>query len=172
MNDIMPDRKKAVLKGVLNAAAFAFLILFHYSGASIKISYANPMGVLALLVALIIFCSELTGVLTGILVGIVLDSVASTPTGFNTLTLMVLSFAATLISHYLFNKNLKSAIALCFLCSVFYFAARWLVCFAFSGDVAGSFTYLLRYGMGSAIYTTVFAVPFYYFEKKLFNIAR
>ncbi len=168
----MVHRKRTVLTAVLNTAMFALLILFHYSGANIKILDANPMGVLALLVAFIMFAGELTGVLTGALIGILLDSVASTPIGFNTITLTLISLLAALVSHYLFNRNLKSALALCLLCSVLYFAARWLVCFAFSGDVAGSFNYLLRYGVGSAIYTTVFVIPFFYIEKRLFSIVR
>lgn len=165
----MASGKKTFLISLINAALFLVLILFHYSGASIKISGANPMSALALLVAVIMFSGELGGVLAGTVLGIVLDSVSSTPMGFNTVTLIIISFSATLVSHYLFNRNLKSAIALCLMCALFYFGARWLVGFAFAGDVEGSFEYLIRYAVPSAVYTTVFIVPFFFMEKYLFS---
>lgn len=165
----MKSRKKQFFIAFINAVLFTILILFHFSGASIKIGGANPFTVLALLVAVIIFSSEFTGVLTGALIGIILDSVTSTPVGFNTITLILISFLATLISHYIFNKNLKAALTLCLICAALYFSARWLVGFAFTGDIAGSFTYLLSYAATSAVYTTVFIIPFFYIEKHLFS---
>ena len=165
----MTKPQKTFLLSLFNAALFLVLILFHYSGASIKISGANPMSALALLVAVIMFSGELGGVLAGTALGIVLDSVSATPTGFNTVTLIVISFSGTLISHYLFNRNLKSAIALCLICATAYFVARWLVCFAFAGDTEGSFYYLIRYAVPSAVYTTVFIIPFFFTEKYLFS---
>ena len=145
------------------------LILFHYSGASISIGSANPMAALALVVAIIMFSGEIPGVLTGISLGVILDSVASTPIGFNTVTLTVISFAAALISHYLFNRNIKAALTLCLLCASAYFVARWLVGFAFAGDIKNSFKYLIRYAAPSALYTTLFMVPFFYIERRLFK---
>ena len=127
------------------------------------------MAALALLVAIIMFSSEIAGVLTGMLLGIILDSVTSTPIGFNTLVLTAISFAAALISHYLFNRNLKSALTLCLLFTFAYFIARWLVGFAFTSDIEDSFLYLIRYAMPSAVYTTVFVIPFFYLEKLLFS---
>lgn len=165
----MANAKKTFLIFLLNAVMLTVLILFHYSGASIAISTANPMAALALLVAVIMYSSELVGVLTGLAVGIVLDSVTSTPTGFNSLTLTVISLAAVLISHYLFNRNIKSALTLCFLCSFAYFFARWLVGFAFTGNTEDSFVYLIRYAAPSAVYTTIFMVPFFYIEKRIFR---
>ena len=165
----MQKTKKTFLLIVINALLLTVLLLFHYSGASIAISTANPMALLALLVAIIMFASEIAGVLTGMLIGIVLDSVTSTPIGFNTLTLTLISFAAALISHYLFNRNLKAAVTLCLLFAFAYFFARWLIGFAFSGDVEDSFVYLIRYAVPSAVYTTVFIVPFFYIEKLIFK---
>lgn len=165
----MANIKKAFLIFFVNAAILTVLILFHYSGASIAISTANPMAALALLVAFIMFSSEIAGVLTGLAIGIVLDSVTSTPIGFNSLTLTVISLAAVLISHYLFNRNIKSALTLCLLCSFAYFFARWLVGFAFTGNTEDSFVYLIRYAAPSAVYTTVFIIPFFYIEKRIFK---
>ena len=166
----MQKTKKPLLTIVTNAVLLAALLLFHYSGASIAISSANPMAALALLVAIIMYAGEIAGVLTGMLIGIVLDSVTSTPIGFNTVTLTVISFAAALISHYLFNCNLKSALTLCLLFSFAYFFSRWIVGFAFTGDTAGSFLYLIRYAVPSAVYTTVFIIPFFYLEKLIFKL--
>ena len=165
----MQKTKKTFFIIVINALLLSCLLLFHYSGASIAISTANPMAALSLLVAIIMFSSEIAGVLTGLLLGIILDSVTSTPIGFNTLTLTLISFAAALISHYLFNRNLKSALTLCLLFSLAYFFARWLVGFAFAGDINDSFLYLIRYAVPSAVYTSVFIVPFFYLEKLVFR---
>ncbi len=165
----MTDRKKVFLIFLINTLLFSVLILFHYAGNGIKIMNANPMSALALLVCIIMFSGELSGVITGIAVGVILDSVTSTPIGFNTITLAIISFIAVLISHFLFNRNIKSALVLCLICSALYFSARWIAGFAFAGDVRGSFGYLLRYALSSTVYTTVFAVPFFYIEKKLFK---
>ena len=165
----MKSLKKPFIIGLINAILFFILVIFHYSGASLKIGSANPFSALALLVAVIMFSGELTGVVSGTLLGIVLDGVSSTPIGFNTITLSLISFLAVLISHYLFNRNLKSALALCLICAALYFAARWLVLFTFAGDIKGSFTYLLSFAATSAIYTTLFIIPFFYLEKKLFS---
>ncbi|MBO7519569.1 MAG: rod shape-determining protein MreD, partial [Clostridia bacterium] len=143
----MQKTKKTFFIIITNALLAFVLLLFHYSGASIAVSSANPMAVLALLVAIIMYSSEIAGVLTGMFLGVVLDSVTATPIGFNTLTLTVISFAAALISHYLFNRNLKAALALCLLFTFAYFFARWIVGFAFTGDTADSFVYLIRYAV-------------------------
>ena len=70
----MADIKKTFLIFFTNAVMLTVLILFHYSGASIAISTANPMAALALLVAIIMYLGEIAGVLTGLAVGIVLQS--------------------------------------------------------------------------------------------------
>ena len=165
----MKTLKKPLSVALINALLFTVLILIHYSGTTIKIGSANPFSALALLVAVIMFSSEVTGVLTGAIIGIVLDSITSTPVGFNTITLIVISFIATLVSHYLFNRNIKAALALCLICSALYFGARWLAGFAFAGDIAANFKYLLNYAATSAVYTSVFVVPFFYLERKLFK---
>ena len=165
----MKDRKRNFRIFIINFLLFIFLILFHYSGASIKIFGANPLTPLALLISIVMFSGELSGVLTGIAVGIVLDGVAMTPPGFNTVVFMGLSFLAVLISHYLFNRNLKSALVLCFVCSLVYFFLRWLFVFAFSTDVADGLDYLIKTAFGSSVYTAVSVIPFFYLQKYIFK---
>lgn len=165
----MKTLKRPLYVAVINALLFFVLIILHYSGVSVKIGNANAFLALALLVAVIIFSSELTGVLTGMALGIIIDSVSSTPIGFNAITLTVISFLVTLLSHYLFNRNLKSAMTLSLIFCALYFAARWLVTFAFAGDIKGSFTYLFSFAATSAVYTAIFIVPFFYLEKRLFS---
>lgn len=165
----MKTLKKPLWVAIINTVLFSVLILLHYSGVTVKIGTANPFAALALLVAVIMFSNEVTGVLTGALIGIVLDSMTSTPIGFNTITLIIVSFCATLISHYLFNRNLKAAIALCLIFSALYFSARWMTVFALKSDIAASFKYLINYAATSTVYTTVFVIPFFYLEKKLFS---
>ena len=168
IND-MKTINRPLLTALINSVLFAVLLLFHYSGRTLKIGNANPFAALALLVAVIMFASELTSVISGTILGIIIDSVAITPIGFNTITLMIISLAASLISHYLFNRNLKSALVLSLVCAAAYFGARWLVTFAFGNDIAGSFSYLFSYGAMSAVYTSLFIIPFFYLEKRLFS---
>lgn len=165
----MTDRKKTLFIFLTNTVLFTVFILFHFSGASIKIMGANPMCAFSLLIAITLFSSELTAVLTGVFVGIILDSVAMTPAGFNTVSFALISFAAALISHYLFNRNLKSAIALCFICALSYYFLRWLAVFAFSAEMTETFNYLIKTSIPSAVYTTVMIIPLFYLEKSLFK---
>ena len=165
----MKDRKKTLFIFIINAVIAGFLILLHYSGTSIKILNANPLSPLALLVALIMFSGEVTGMITGLAVGIILDGFAMTPAGFNTVVFATISFVAVLLSHYIFNRNLKSALMLCLICSMFYFFLRWLFVFAFSTDIADGLDYLIKNALGSSIYTAVLVVPFFFLEKRLFE---
>ena len=165
----MTKSRKSLLIFLLNAAIFFTLFLFHYSGASIRIANANPISVLALLVAVIMFSSERTGVCTGIALGILLDSVSMTPVGFNTVALTFISFGAVIVSHYLFNRNLKSAVTLCLLCVVVYYIARWFAGFVFAAGIQSGLNYLITAAAPSAVYTTLFIFPFFYLERYLFS---
>ncbi len=166
----MTDKKKVFLLRFINILLFSVAIIFQYNGVfSIKIATANPIIPLALTVACCMFSSEITSAFTGLIVGIFIDSVSSTPQGFNAVVFMITAVAVSLIAKHLFNNNVFAAVSLCFLSSVFYFLMRWLFCYAFSLSLTESLTYLMRFALPSAVYTAVFMIPLYFLEKFLYN---
>lgn len=167
----MKSRRNIFKLRFINVLLFAVLTFIQYSATfSIKISHANPLLPLTLLVIICMFCSELTAAISGLIVGIFMDTAAATPSGFNAIILMVISLAVALIIRHLFNNNIFSAIALCLLCSTAYYLLRWGISFAFSASLAENLTYLMQMVFPSVLYTSIFAVPFYYLEKKLYSI--
>lgn len=164
----MTSRKNIFKLRLINALVFIVLFYIQYNGIfSIKIAQANPLLCIAFLVIMCMFCSELTSTITGLVLGIFIDTVTATPPGFNALLLMVLGLAVSLIVKHLFNNNIFSAIALCTMCATIYYLLRWLLHFAFVSSVAENLTYLLQIALPSVLYTAIFAVPFYYFQKAL-----
>lgn len=164
----MTSQKNIFTLRLINALLFVTLIFIQYNSTfSFKISHANPMLPLALLVAVCMFCSELTAALSGLIVGIFVDTTANTPQGFNSITFLIIGLCAVLIIKYLFNNNILSVVTLCVICTIFYFMLRWLFCYAFSMSLTENLTYLMRTAFPSCLYTAVFVIPFYYLEKYL-----
>lgn len=170
VNSLMTNRKNIFVLRLINALIFIVLLYVQYNGVfTIKIAQINPMLSLALLVMICIFSSEITSAISGLLVGIFVDTVASTPQGFNAITFMILGLAASLIIKHLFNNNIFSAVALCAICAAVYYLLRWMISIAFWASFTESLTYLMQIAFPSVLYTSVFAIPFYYLEKKLYN---
>ena len=166
----MTDKKKIFLLRFINTLFFILLITFQYSGMfEIKIFNANPMLPLSLLVACCMFSSELTSTVCGLLVGIFTDCVSNTPQGFNTIIFMIIALAVSLTAKHLFNNNIFSSFALCFLCGTFYFGMRWLFCFAFSLSLTENLSYIMQFALPSVIYTSVVIIPLYFIERALYN---
>ncbi len=166
----MTNRKNVFKFKLINTLLFALLIFVQYNTVfTIKIAQANPILPIALLVAVCMFCSELTAAVSGLIVGIFMDSVAATPSGFNAVLLLVLGLAVALIIRHLFNNNIFSAITLCVLCTLIYFLIRWIFGFAFSISLTENLTYLMQNIFPSVLYTALFIIPFYYLEKFLFK---
>ena len=159
-------QKKSALVTVINILIFLVLMLFNSTDIMpIALWGAKPFLPLAFLVAFCMFYEEIPSVLTGLLVGTLLDGFSATPVCFNSIILIIIGLFTAITVHYFFNNNIRSAIALCIICSLFYFTARWIFPYMFSVSQAESLIYLFRYDFPSAIYTTVFIVPFYYLEK-------
>lgn len=166
----MKSQKNLFILRLINTMLFIVLILIQYSSNfSLKIRNANPMLPLALLVVICMFCSEIRGAVTGLIVGVFVDAYSSTPSGLNAIVFMVLGLSAVLIIKHLFNNNVFSAIALCFMFTLIYFIFRWIFTFALYTSFTENLTYLLNTTFPSALYTAVFAVPFYFLEKLLFQ---
>lgn len=166
----MKSKTNLIILRAINTVLFIVLVYIQYNATfSLKISQANPMLPLALLVAICIFSSELTGALSGLVVGIFIDATAATPQGFNAITFMVIGLCATLIIKHLFNNNIFSAIALCLICSAFYFVLRWIFCYAGSVSLTENLTYLMQSALPSVLYTSIFIIPLYYLERLLYK---
>ena len=166
----MKSQKNLFILRLINVALFVVLIFIQYSSNfSLKIKVANPMLPLALLVSICMFYSEIRGAVTGLIVGVFVDAYSSTPSGLNAILFMLLGLAAVLIIKHLFNNNVLSAIALCFICSQIYFVFRWLFTFAFYTTFTENISYLLNTAIPSSLYTSILIIPFYYFEKFLFK---
>lgn len=166
----MTNRKYVFVLRLINTLFFIALLFVQYNGIfTLRIARVNPMLPLALLVVICMFCSETTAAISGLLVGIFVDTVASTPQGFNAITFMVLGLAASLIVRHLFNNNIFSAAALCALCSTAYYLLRWAFGIAFGATFTENLTYLMQIVLPSVLYTSVFAIPFYFIERKFYN---
>lgn len=165
----MVAKNKGTVVFLLNSALLALLLLLRSTGLlTLKLYGASPLLPLSLLVALGIFAGELPAFFAGLFIGIFLDSVTSCGFGFNALTLMLVGLFSALISNHIFNKNLRAALALCLICSLFYFAVRWIICDAATLGFYENSVYFLCRVLPSAVYTAVFVIPFYFLEKRLF----
>ena len=164
---------KGKLKIVLPDIIFvAVMIFFQFNPLfSIRIGGANPMLPLAAIIVISVFSSELYAVFAGLIAGMFCDSVSNTDFGFNAVTFILIGFAVSFIMHYLFNNNVRSAVALSILASLFYFALKWLFFNAIGHSAADSFIYLYRAAIPSAIYTAASAIPFYFLKKHIMKKA-
>ncbi len=166
----MRSTKNIFFLRFINTLLFIIFVFIQYNGVfTLKIANANPMLPLSLLVAVSMFCSELSACVSGLIVGFFIDSVAATPTGFNAIVFFLLGFAVALTVRHLFNNNIWSAISLCLICTMLYFILRWLFSISFSLSFEENLTYLMRMVFPSIIYTAVFIIPLYYTEKLLYK---
>ena len=157
------NRSRRFVVAIIEILIFATLLLLHYSGAfKITSIRSNPVTVIPFLVAFSIFNEEWASA--------VMDSSASQYSFFHTTIFMLIGLSSCLIIHYLFNNNVRSAIALSLLATLFYFLMRWLFFHAFSSSSYDSVFYLMHYALPSVIYTNLFIVPFYYLQKQLHKI--
>ena len=103
----MINKNNVHLLRFINIILLAVTIIFQYNcNFSLKISSANPMLPICLLVAICMFCSELTAALSGLVVGVFIDSTAATIQGFNAIMFLIIGLATSLIVKHLFN-NIK-----------------------------------------------------------------
>lgn len=170
----MYSSKKRHIIILIDLVLLALSLIIHFSPLfSLKIYGANPMLPLAFFVAICIFSSELYSVIAGLLVGIFVDSVSSVSFGFNACLFMVIGLFVALTAHYLFNNNVRAALALAAISSFVYFVLRWFFFDAITHSVSDSFSYLYKVAMPSVVYTAVVSVIIYLLKKflnKKFNL--
>lgn len=129
---------------------------------------ATPMFSLGFIIVLSMFFPEFNSFFLGLLFGIITDSVATTAFGFNTIFMPLICLGVSLLSHYLFNNNIKSCTVISLLVSFSYFAVRFLIFYP-SVNAKEIMTYLIKTDLPSAIITSVFSVLLYLFEKRAFK---
>ncbi len=163
----MTERKNQILANAVNFSLIGVLFIFRYSGLFVlNIGKATSILIIPLIVAIAIFFGEFSGFMAGLVAGVLLDTQVVGSSCFNIFALMLLGLLSGLLSTYLLNKNLKSAICLSFGATFLYFLSRYLVLFAFQGSPL-NFNYFMSHLIPSVIYTSIFIIPFYYLEKIL-----
>ncbi len=151
---------------VLGLNCFFLFILQRTPGLSFKIGTATPILLIPMIVAVACFLREWAGFLFGLVCGIALDVFVGGSRCFHTVALLLIGALAGLLYHYFFNRNIKSAIigGVCF--SFAFCLARWIYLCLAQGD-SSAFLMLIRYEIPSALYTSLFIVPFFYYTRWL-----
>ncbi len=151
---------------------FCVIILDSAKGFNISIKTATPFLLLPMLLAFTVFASTTKSAVCGLILGACADSVASGSYCFNTIALLVIGTAACLCANNLFNKNIRAAIVLSFVFSVLYFFAQWVTFHAIGYTSRAALQYLFSYSLPSAIYTSLFIIPFYLIFKHFDKISQ
>ena len=162
----MQTKKRYPWIKIITFLLFFFSFIIHYTDIiDIGIKNAEPLIILPLLTAFSIFNGVGVSAAVGLTVGIFMDSSASGAVCFNAAVLMISAAMISVLSERLFNRNIRSAVLLCLLTSLFYFLLRWICFYAFGVSHEDSLTYLLSYAFPSVLYTAVFIFPFYFLYK-------
>ncbi len=140
---------------------FVIIILDSSKGFNITIKTATPFLLLPMLLAFAVFGSTTKSAFLGLLLGACADSVANGSYCFNTIILLIIGTAACLCANNLFNKNIKATVVLSFVFSVIYYFAQWITFHAIGYTSKAALEYLFSYSFPSAIYTSLFIIPFY-----------
>lgn len=166
----MLKKKRNPIRFFLVFFMFLFsLTVFDGSGISLAIKGVAPFLAISLLVPFCEFYSLSHSAVVGLLCGAVADSISVNSYCYNTIALFLLAVLANLLAQWVFNRNLKASIALCFLLSCAYYLFYWLFFIAFSLEFSDNLRYLLQSALPSAVYTAVLSAPFYYIFRRVKN---
>lgn len=151
----------AYLRYILAGVLTFLIFIVQYSGLA-TLSLGRMTAVLV--VPSVLFCSmfmgEMGSAVLGLIMGVFLDCVAAGAVCFNALFLMAAGCVCSLLSHYLMNRNIWSAMVLSAVVNALYLFLDWLVFTAFFTPGAG--LVLWRYVVPSYFYTLVLSVPLYF----------
>ena len=151
---------------ILTLCLFGLFIIQRIPGLSLTVGNATPTLLLPAVIIIACFLREWTGFWTGLLCGIALDTVTNGTSCLNTFLFLIIGTAAGLTFRLLLNRNLKAAMVLTLIISVAYYLIKWLFLDLFAGDSSAA-ALLFYYHLPSAVYTTLFALPFFYFVRWL-----
>ncbi len=135
---------------------------------SFKIGNIAPFLLLSALMALCMFFNEWYGFIFGIVCGILKDCSAVGTGCFNTIALMLIGAVAGFVASRFLNKNFKAAAMLTFVAAILYFALHFTASVLFSAEV-NKLGYFLTISLPSAVYSTLFIIPFYFLFKFLYK---
>lgn len=145
---------------------FGIFILQRVEPFSLKIGTAVPVLLVPAVMVIGCFLKEWSGFISGLLCGIALDTVTNNTQYFNTLALMILGVAVGLTFKLLLNRNIKAIIIVSVLGNLLYFLLKWFFLDFWSGDPSST-QILIKYHLPSAIYTSLFAIPFFYYTRHI-----
>ncbi len=151
---------------MLGILCFGLFTLQRISVFSFKIGQAVPLLLLPVVISIGCFFKEWTGFWYGLLCGIAVDTVASGTFVFNTLALMLIGLASGLVFHYILNRNIKAFAIFGTALTFLYYIMRWVFLVYLRKDPSAGII-LMEYIIPSAIYTSVFGIPFFYFIRKI-----
>ena len=163
----MTVKVRRFLAALINILLLLLFFVIRYSGiAVLNIGQATPLILLPLALSISIFFGENAGLIAGFFTGAFMDSVSSESSCFNTIFMVVCCMVGGLLSSRFFNKNLKAAACLSVSAAFAYFVLKYLIFFAFQG-ISVDYSYFTLYLIPSAVYTSVWIIPFYFLNKKL-----
>ncbi len=146
---------------IVSIAIIMFYLLDSTEILTLKIGTAHPILLIPLLVAVSMAAREWVGLIFGCMTGFLLDITAANTYCFNLVLFSLIGCVCGLFCSYLVNDNIYSALVLSLCSSFAYFIIKWLVFFVFVGNPE-SLVYLVNHTLLSAIYTSLFIIPFYY----------
>lgn len=145
---------------------FGVFILQRINLFTFKIGTAFPVLLVPAVFVIACFLKEWTGFIAGLLCGIALDTITNGTQSFNTITLMLLGAIVGLLFRFLLNRNIKAMMIVSVLGCLLFFFLKWLFLDFFTGDPSAA-SILLRYYLPSALYTSLFSIPFFYYVRWL-----
>ena len=146
---------------IVAVAIIIFYLLDSTEILTLKIGTAHPILLIPLLISVSMAAREWVGLVFGGLIGILLDITAADTYCFNLVAFALIGCVCGLLCSYFVNDNIYSALVLSVCSSLAYFTVKWLVFFVFDGN-ADALQFFVNHSLLSAIYTSLFIVPFYY----------
>jgi len=154
---------------IVNAILLLGAFFLQYNGVfKISVFGVSPCLPLCIVIAVSIFISEISAFFLGLTVGIIADAFTSTSFGFNSIIISVICLFVSLISHYLFNQNVRANIVLQLVFTVIYYVIRWLV-FLSNVTASESLRHFISSILPSAVFTAIISILIYYIEKKFYK---
>ncbi len=161
------SKARSVVAVISNLLLILSVFVLRYScSLTLSIGQAVPVLLIPLVLSCAIFYGENVAMLAGFFAGVLMDSVAATPSWFNTLFLTIGGLICAVLSSRVLNRNFKAAICLSVGISFGYFFIKYLIFFVFEGIVV-NYDYFVLDLIPSALYTSLWLIPFYFMQKKL-----
>ena len=134
----------------------------------IEIGGVHPDILLPFVISVCVISGPVTGGITGLFCGIFMDCLCSGTSILYTVTYMYTAVICGIVNMNYLRKNAGVAVMFTFIFSILCEEFLHFVHFTIWG-VSGFFSGFLYPILPKAVYTTIIAVPIFYFTKKLFG---